>query len=159
MLPKSYVVFKWTVYALASLLLFALQSLLLSHIRVMGVTPFLYPILPAAAAMYEGSRRGPLFALALGVVCDLLLPGPFQGFFAISFTLIALFSAMMAENFIEPGFLCALIVSAGGLLLTGGEYLGLMGRIALQETLLTLPAAVVVFPLYRVIHRRCAVDY
>mgnify|MGYP007025292919 CR=1 FL=1 len=51
MLPKSYVVFKWTVYALASLLLFALQSLLLSHIRVMGVTPFLYPILPAAAAM------------------------------------------------------------------------------------------------------------
>ena len=57
MLPKSYVVFKWTVYALASLLLFALQSLLLSHIRVMGVTPFLYPILPAAAAMYEGSRR------------------------------------------------------------------------------------------------------
>ena len=170
MLPKSYVVFKWTVYALASLLLFALQSLLLSHIRVMGVTPFLYPILPAAAAMYEGSRRGPLFALALGVVCDLLLPGPFQGFFAISFTLVALFSAMMAENFIEPGFLCALIVSAGGLLLTGGlrmlvqiltggEYLGLMGRIALQETLLTLPAAVVVFPLYRVIHRRCAVDY
>ena len=51
MLPKSYVVFKWTVYALASLLLFALQSLLLSHIRVMGVTPFLYPILPAVEAM------------------------------------------------------------------------------------------------------------
>lgn len=169
MLPKSYVVFKWTVYALASLLLFVLQALL-SRFQVMGVTPFLYPILPAAAAMYEGSRRGPVFALALGAVCDLLLPGPFQGFFAIAFTLIAIFSAFLAENFIEPGFLCALIVSAGGLLLTGalrmlvqilsgGEYLGLMGRITLQETLVTLPAAAVVFPLYRVIHRRCASDY
>ena len=170
MLPKSYVVFKWTVYGLATLLLFALQSLVLNHIHVMGVTPFLYPVLPAVAAMYEGSRRGPVFALALGVVCDLLLWGPFQGFFSIGFTLAALFSAVVAENFVEPGFFCALLVSAGGLFLTGGlrmlvqilsggEYLGLMAKIAAQETLLTLPAVAVVMPVYRVIHRRCASDY
>lgn len=170
MLPKSYVVFKWTVYGLATLLLFVLQSLVLNHNRVLGVTPFLYPMLPAVAAMYEGSRRGPVFALVVGVVCDLLLPGPFEGFFTLAFPLAALFAASVAENFLEPGFFCALFLSASALLLTGGlrilvqilsggEYLGLMARIALQETVLTLPALLVVMPVYRVIHRRCAADY
>ena len=37
MLPKSYTVFKWLVYALATLLLFSLQSLLLNHIRVLNL--------------------------------------------------------------------------------------------------------------------------
>ena len=76
MMPKSYLVFKWTVYSLATLLLFALQYLVLDHIQVWGLTPFLYPMLPAVAASFEGLRRGSTFALAVGVVCDLLLPGP-----------------------------------------------------------------------------------
>ena len=44
-------------------------------------------------------------------------------------------------------------------LLTGNTHLMLMGRIALGETLITLPALLVVLPLYRVIHLRCASDY
>ena len=84
MLPKSYLVFKWLIYALATLLFFALQSLVLNHIRVWNLLPFLYPVLPAVAAMYEGPRRGPVFALCLGVVCDLLLPVPFSGFLPLS---------------------------------------------------------------------------
>ena len=71
MMPKSYLVFKWTVYSLATLGLFALQYLVLSHIQVLGLSPFLYPILPAVAASYEGLRRGSVFALVVGVVCDL----------------------------------------------------------------------------------------
>ena len=55
MLPKSYLVFKWLVYASATLLFFALQSLVLNHIRVLGLTPFLYPLLPAIVAMYAVS--------------------------------------------------------------------------------------------------------
>lgn len=61
MQPKSYTVFKWAVYALATLLFFSLQGLVLDHVRVWGLTPFLYPILPAVEAMYEGPRRGPVF--------------------------------------------------------------------------------------------------
>ncbi len=170
MLPKSYLVFKWTVYALATLLLFGLQSLVLDQLHPFGLTPFLYPMLPAVAAMYEGSRRGPAFALALGVVCDLILSGPFEGFFTLVFTLIGIVSGVVAENAISPGFLCGLVVSGGALLgtagmrilihaLSGGGYLALMAQIALGETLITLPAIVVVLPLYRVIHRRCASDY
>lgn len=170
MLPKSYLAFKWIVYALAALLLCALQSMILCHIRVLSVTPFLYPILPALVAMYEGPKRGAFHALTLGFLCDLLLPAPFSGFFTILFPLIALISATIAENLLSPGFFCALLVSALGLsitggarvllqLLSGGRYLTLTAWIALLEALLSLPALAVAFPLYRTIHRRCAADY
>lgn len=170
LLPKSYVVAKWTVYGLATMLLFFLQYLLLDHLHFHGLTPFIYPMLPAVVASYEGLRRGGVFGLAVGLVCDLLLTGPFYGFFTLAFTLIALLAALIGENLLSPGFLCALCVSAMALLLTGalrilfqllsgGGYLGLMARIALEESLLSLPALAAVLPLYRLIHRRCAVDY
>ncbi len=170
MLPKSYTVFKWLVYALATLLLFSLQSLLLNRIRVLNLLPFLYPVLPAVAAMYEGPRRGPVFGLCLGVVCDLLLPAPFSGFFTLAFPVTAIVSAYIAENFISPNFLCALVVSACGLLVTagfrmlaeilsGGGDLPLMARTAAIEAALTMPFVLLVMPVYRGIHRRCGTDY
>lgn len=170
MLPKNYLAFKWIVYVLASFLLCALQSMVFCHIRVLSVTPFLYPMLPAVAAMYEGPKRGAIYAFAFGFLCDLLLPAPFPGFFVILFPLIALLSGSMAETMLSPGFFCALLVSALGLLMTGGarvllqflsggEHVILMAWVALMETLLTLPALLAVFPLFRGIHRRCAADY
>ena len=170
MQPKSYRVFKWVIYALATLFLCGLQNMFFCHIRVLGLTPFLYPMLPAVVAMFEGPRQGAVFALALGVVCDLLLPAPFKGFYTVVFPTIALFSAMVAENFFAPGVLCGIFVSTGGLLLSGafrilaqllsgGGHLALMAQTSLGETLLTLPALLVVLPAYRMVHRRCAVDY
>ena len=170
MQPKSYKIFKWTIYGLATFLMLILQSLVLNQIRILGTVPFLYPVLPALVAMFEGGRRGPVFALTLGVVCALLLPAPFPGFFPIAFTLAAVLSARVAENLLSTGFFCGLLVSAlsllltGGLriltqLLSGGGYLELMARIVLIESAITLPAVIVAFPLYRVIHKRCAVDY
>ena len=67
MLPKSYIILKWTVYALATLLLFCLQYLVLGQVRVMGLAPFVYPILPAVVASYEGPRRGAVFGLILEI--------------------------------------------------------------------------------------------
>lgn len=168
MLPKSYLAFKWIVYALATLLLCMLHSLVLCHIRVLSVTPFLYPMLPAVAAMFEGPKRGAVFAASFGFLCDLLLPAPFMGFFVLLFPLIGLLSAAIAGNMLSPGFFCALLVSALGLLMTGGArvlllsgggHVALMTWTAVMEALLTLPALVAVLPLYRAIHRRCAADY
>ncbi|MDE6997610.1 MAG: hypothetical protein K2P04_07035 [Oscillospiraceae bacterium] len=170
MLPKSYLAFKWIVYTLATLFLCALQSFVFSHIRILTVTPFIYPILPAVTAMYEGPRRGAYFALSFGFLCDLLLPAPFTGFFVIVFPMIALLSASIAGNMLSPGFFCALLVSALGLLMTGGARvllqllsgggdLTLRAWVALTEALLSLPALVVALPLFRTIHRRCASDY
>lgn len=170
MQPKSYRVFKWVMYALATLLLCALHAMFFCNIRVLGLTPFLYPMLPAMAAMFEGPRQGAVFALALGVLCDLLVPAPFRGFFAVVFPVIAVLSGGIAGRLQSRGFLCALIVSSVGLLatgafrmlvqiLSGGRYLGLMARIALGEALLTLPFLLIVLPLYRTVFRRCEADY
>lgn len=169
-MPKSYVAFKWAVYAFATLLLFGLQSVVLNHIRVWGVTPFFYPMLPALAAMYEGQKRGTIFALFLGIVCDLLLYGPFEGFFTIVFVILALLSAMVAENLRSTGFLGGLFIAALALLLTGvmrvglrvltgGAYIRETAWTAMVEAVISLPAVVVVLPVYRAIHKRCAVDY
>lgn len=170
MQPKSYRIFKWVVYGFATLLLCALQSLVCNHIRVLGMTPFLYPVLPAVFAMFEGTRPGAVFALVLGLLCGLLVPAPFQGFFAVAFPVAAVLAAGIASRLLSRGFSCALIVSAAGLLtvcafrmavqiLSGGQYLGLMARISLFETLLTLPFVLVVLPVYRTIFRKCAADY
>ncbi len=170
MLPKSYVVFKWAVYTIATLFLCALQSLVFSHIHVFRLTPFLYPLLPAVLSIFEGSRRGSLFAFFFGIACDLLLPAPFPGFFTLIFPVVAAASATVAERLLSRGFLCAGIVSCLSLLLTGafrifiqllsgGQYMGLMARIALGEAVLTLPALLLVLPVYRTIYRRCASDY
>lgn len=170
MLPKSYLVLKWTVYGLATLALFALQFMVLRHIQVLGVFPFIYPLFPAVVASYEGLRRGSVFGLVLGVVCDVLVFGPFDGFYTVLFTLIGLISALIAENLLAPGYLCGLVTGSAALVITGAArillhlmggntHLLLMGRILLVETLLSLPALLVIVPLYRVIHQKCASEY
>lgn len=170
MQPRSYLVFKWIVYSLATSLLLIFQSLVLSQVEVWGLTPFLYPMLPAIVAMYEGRRSGSIFALIFGVLCGLLLPAPFPGFFALAFPAAALLSAWVTQRLLTHGFLCGLLVSALALALTGGfrilvqalsggAFLDLMARVALGEALLTLPAALLVLPLYRAVHRRCSAEY
>lgn len=169
-MPKSYLIWKWTVYSLVTLALFALQHLVLDQIQLWGLRPFLYPMLPAVVASYEGLRRGSVFSLCLGVVCDLLLPAPFRGFFTLTFTLVGLLSGRIGESALPSGWLCGLLVSALGLLLTGGArvlvqllrgggYLALMGKTALMETALTLPALLVVLPLYRQVFRKLPNEY
>lgn len=169
-MPKSYIIWKWTVYSLVTLALFAFQYLVLDQIEVWGLRPFLYPMLPAVVSSYEGMRRGSVFSLCLGFVCDILLAGPFEGFFTLTFALIGLLSGRVGESALPSGWLCGLLVSAMALLLTGGTrilvqflagggYLALMGQIAFQETLLTLPALFVVLPLYRHIFRKLPNEY
>lgn len=170
MQPKNYVAFKWVVYAIATFFLCMLQSILLGNIRVLGLTPFLYPMLPAVVAMFEGPKQGGIFAMSFGLLCGLLLPAPFPGFFTISFPMGAILAGAVADRVTSRGFGCALVVSALGLLATcamrlfvqillGGQYLVPMARTSLGETLLTLPAIVAVLPIYRAIAVRCASDY
>ncbi len=170
MQPRSYLIFKWVLYTAAVFVLSCLQYLVFNRVRIMGTTPFLYPALAALVPMFEGKRQGPVFSLLLGLVCDLLLPGPFPGFFCIDFTLVALLSAAVGEGLIAPGFFAGIVVSAMGLILTGvlrvllhvlsgGGFAALMCQTALYETILTLPAAAVAMPVLRAIHSRCAVEY
>ena len=91
MLARNETIFKWTLYAAATVLCFLAQSLVLQRFTFWGVIPFLYPVLPAVTATFEGPAAGAVYGLAVGVACDSLLPA---------------------------GFLCSLVVSAISFLMT-----------------------------------------
>ena len=171
-MPKSYLIFKWVVYSLVTLLLVLLQLFVLNYIHIQGIVPLLPPMVVGAAASYEGSRASPVYALVFGLLCDLAFTGAGvgAGFFTFVFTLAALLSSLLAENLFSPGFLCTLMSVTVCYLATAlGRCAGYLHRgtaaipavllVALQEYLVTLPWIVVVFLLFRQVHRRTTVDY
>ena len=74
MLARNETIFKWALYAAATALCFFVQGALLQRITLWGVIPFIYPVLAAVPATRENPRPATVYALVVGVVCDLLLP-------------------------------------------------------------------------------------
>ena len=89
MLARNEIIFKWSLYAGATVLLLLLQGSLLQRITLWGVVPFLYPALAAVLGNYESPVSSTIFGLGLGVVCDLLLPGPIPCLYTLVFPLAA----------------------------------------------------------------------
>ena len=81
MLARSATIFKWTLYTLAGLVWAVVQAAFLQRVTVWGVIPFLYPLIAALPATFEGPAAGTVYALACGVFCDLLLPSPIPCFY------------------------------------------------------------------------------
>ena len=103
---------KWLFYAAASLILILLQSTVFNHLCVMQTHPFVFPILAAAAAVLEPPYESAVYALALGLLCDLTIPGVFPCFYTVTFLLAALLSAVIAAKLIVPGFWCCMACGA-----------------------------------------------
>ena len=169
-MPKSYVVFKWVVYTAAILLLLLLNTFLLSHLRLWGVTPLVVPMVVGVVSSFEGSRASPFFALAFGLFWDLATPAGVPGFYTLTCTLSALLSALLAENLFSPGLLCSFVTTTVCYLLTalgrlvsllteGSGALAAAVSVAFREYLISLPWLLVVFFVYRWVHRRTTVDY
>lgn len=169
-MPKSYLIFKWVVYSLATLLLVLLQLFLLDRLAFRGLYPFLPPMLVGTVASMEGSRSGPVFALVFGLLCDLAIPGPAAGFFTLTFTLSALLSALLTEKLFSPGptsslvsvTLCYLITAAARaavFLFRGHSGFSALLLIAAGEFLWSLPWLIPVYWLYRRVQRRTNIAY
>lgn len=169
-MPKSYIVFKWVVYTAVTAALLLLCVFCLDRLRLWGVTPFLTPMLVGVVASYEGGRASPVFALVLGVLWDLATPGGAPGFFTLAFPIAALVSALLAENLFSPGLLCSFVTTTVCYLLTalgrlvsllteGSGALAAAVSVAFREYLISLPWLLVVFFVYRWVHRRTTVDY
>ena len=90
MLARNETILKWALYAAVSLLFVFVQGAALQRLSLFGVIPFVYPLLAAIPATYEGSVPGTAFALAVGVFCDLLLPAPLPCFYTLIFPLAGL---------------------------------------------------------------------
>lgn len=159
------VFYKWLFYSLLGLFWLSLQQLALNHLSIWsGVHPFILPMVPVMVAILERRQDSAFFAIACGLVTDLLLPGGLPGFYSLTFLLSALLAGLIAGRLIVPGFLCAFVCSViaivlGDLLLslmltyslefTAATALSLTGR----ELLLSLPFFPLIFLSFRKICR------
>ena len=119
MLARNETIFKWTLYAAVTALCFLLQSFVLQRVTVLGVIPFIYPVIVAVLATFEGSFSGTIFAIAVGVACDVLLPGVFPCLYTLIFPLSGLCAALISQSWLPAGYLCSLATSAIAFLMTG----------------------------------------
>ena len=142
MLARNKTIYKWLLYAAAAVLCLAVQGALLQRITLWGVIPFLYPLAAVIPATYESPTAGTIFALCVGVVCDLL-----------------------SRSLLPAGILCSLAAAAASFLLTDGFRCFLLwmsgqgawqtgGYLMLREFCVTAPLTLPVTLLFRgVAHR------
>lgn len=169
MIARNETIFKWSLYAAATLLCLVVQGGLLQRLVFWGVIPFLYPLLAAIPATYEGPLAGTIFALAVGVVCDLLLPGPVPCLYTLIFPLAGLCAGLLSQSWLPAGFLCSLVSAAAAFLLTDGFrclLLWMRGSAAwragalltLREFCVAAPFVIPLTLLYRAVFRRTQQD-
>ena len=158
MLARNEVILKWALYAAATALCFLLQGAL-QRIVLLGVIPFLYPMLAAIPATFEEPAPAGVFALCLGVCCDLLLPEVIPCFYTLIFPVVAIAASLLSRGLLPAGFPCSLAVSAAAFLMTdlfrcillalgGHSPWGAGLLILMKEFLITAPLLIPVTLLY-----------
>lgn len=155
---------KWAFFSTAAVTFLALQQLLLNHLEIWGVHPYLIPFLPAMAVILEGQKESAFFAVGLGLACDLLSPAVIPCFYTIAFLTCSLLAGVLAARVIMPGFLCSVVCGALAMVITDllqilfltfyGSFsfmdaFVLMGK----ELLLSIAFAPVIFLVFRKISR------
>ena len=100
MLARSATIFKWTLYTLAGLVWAVVQAAFLQRVTIWGVIPFLYPLIAALPATFEGPAAGTVYALACGVFCDLLLPSSIPCFYTLILPLVGLAAGLLSQSLI-----------------------------------------------------------
>lgn len=166
MLARNETIFKWALYAAATALCFFVQFVLLQRFTLLGVIPFIYPVAVAAASTYEPPASATIFSLAVGVVCDLMLPEVIPCFYTLVFPLVGLCASLISQSWLSAGFLCTLATGALAFSFTGAFHCFLLwsrGKTAwaagtaltgremlVSVVLLTIPVTL----LYRAVHRR-----
>ena len=169
MIARNETILKWSLYAAATALCLLVQGGLLQRLVFWGVIPFLYPLLAAIPATYEGPLAGSIFALTVGMVCDLLLPGPMPCLYTLIFPLAGLCAGLLSQSWLPAGFLCSFVSAAAAFLLTDGFrclLLWLRGSAAwragalltLREFCVTAPLVIPLTLLYRAVFRKTHFD-
>lgn len=119
MLARSATIFKWTLYTLAGLVWAVVQAAFLQRVTIWGVIPFLYPLIAALPATFEGPAAGTVYALACGVFCDLLLPSSIPCFYTLILPLVGLAAGLLSQSLIPAGYLSSAAAALPAYLLTG----------------------------------------
>ena len=169
MLARSATIIKWVLYALAGLACTVVQAAVLQRFTLWGVIPFLYPLIAALPATFEGPAAGTVYALAAGILCDLLLPSPIPCFYTLIFPLVGLSAGLLSQSLIPAGYLCSAAASLPAYLLTGvfhcivlwatGHAAWTAGlSVTLRELCVSLPWSLPMAWLFRKVYRRVHID-
>ena len=169
MLARSATIIKWVLYALAGLACTVVQAAVLQRFTLWGVIPFLYPLIAALPATFEGPAAGTVYALAAGIFCDLLLPSPIPCFYTLIFPLVGLSAGLLSQSLIPAGYLCSAAASLPAYLLTGvfhcivlwatGHAAWTAGlSVTLRELCVSLPWSLPMAWLFRKVYRRVHID-
>lgn len=165
MLVRNEIIIKWSFYAAATAVCLLVQGGFCQRISLWGVIPFLYPMLAAIPATFEAPTPATVFALCIGVLCDILLPDAMPCLYTLIFPVIGLCASLLAQRLIPAGMLCSLAVTAVAFLLTdlfrcvllaiGGISPWKTGfSILLREFLVTAPLLIPMTALYRAVYKR-----
>lgn len=143
-------------YFLYLFLTLVLQNMVLTHIRPLGICPFILPAAVVAVGMFEGSVRGAVFALLMGIYADMFFVETTVGY-TLLFPALAFGAGFVAQFFINRRFIGYMVVAAAALLITSfmqllwvtlnDSWAATMLHTALLQTLWSLPlAALLYFP-------------
>lgn len=165
MLARNEVIFKWLLYAAATALCFLFQGSLFQRVMLLGVIPFIYPMLAVIPATFESPAPSGVFALCLGVCCDLLLPEVIPCLYTLIFPVAAICASLISRSLLPAGFRCSLVVSAAAFLMTdlfrclilsinGHAAWGTGLSIFLREFLISAPLLIPITLLYRAVARK-----
>ena len=165
MLARNEVIFKWLLYTAATALCFLFQGSLFQRITLLGVIPFIYPMLAVIPATFESPAPSGIFALCLGVCCDLLLPEVIPCLYTLIFPVIGIFASVLSRGLLPAGFRCSLVASLAAFLMTdlfrclilsinGHAVWGTGLSIFLREFLISAPLLIPITLLYRAVARK-----
>lgn len=154
---------KWSLYGLALLLIYLLQTLVTDRILILGVRPDLIPVAIVAVAILEGGVGGAGFGLGAGlfsvaafydVSILIILIYPLAG------AIVGLVAEYVLQNNFLSCFLCVVIFFAVMEIwrvlppLIGGDSLAALLRIALPELLYSLIFTLPIYFLFHAVYKR-----
>lgn len=154
---------KWIAYSLALILTAALQELVLTRLRPLGVIPVLLPLAMTALAALEGPVDGAAFGIAVGVM-EMYLDG--AGAWAILLCCLGgLITGLLAQYVLSQNFVGHVVCAVGALAIrgawmvfvhwrAGAAALPVLLRLAGTEALWTVLFCPVVYLMFRFAYRR-----
>lgn len=95
-------------HTLMLLVLFVLQSMVFSRLRVMGAAPLILPVTVVGVALSEGATWSGAFGIAAGIFCDASYMET-TVFFTVLLPILGVLAGLLSELFLTQGLLSYLL--------------------------------------------------
>lgn len=169
-MTRQAILIKWSLYSVSALVLTLLQGLILVHLNIGGVHPFLLPAIAVIPATLERDGYSMLFAIFFGLLCDLLMPvAGLACFYCLAFALAVTAARLLSSQVLAAGLICSLTVTAASFLVCGALHAIVLGDSSAataasaailtgKELAVSLPFTLIAHFLYRWVCRHTSRD-